>query len=287
MAQGVDYSFSRPNPGQLRAAGYTFACRYLTGSGKAIDRDELGALLGAGLAVVVVYEAGPDNALGGAAQGHLDGLRANLAADELGWPADRPLYYAVDFDDRGHPGSLERVREYIAAARSVGREARVYGSIRVVDAVALPGWQTAAWSGGAVSAHAVIWQHIFQVDFHGSSIDVNDARAADIGQHPYAPPTPPPPPHAPVTTDFGAAPVKITDLSMNLDGAGNGHVPVKDVKASQVVAVTGIATPSPEKVGHYTSVPTVNLTIGADGWAEIVVERGPAGGPVTVRVAHI
>lgn len=108
-----------------------------------------------------------------------------------------------------------------------------------------------------------------------------------IGGDGPQPAQPPPPPAPPVTTDLGAAAVHITDLSMNLDGAGNGHIPVKGVKASQVIAVTGIATQSPEKVGHYTAIPTVNLTIGADGWAEVVVEHGPTNGPATVRVAHV
>lgn len=98
-----------------------------------------------------------------------------------------------------------------------------------------------------------------------------------------APLTPPP---APVTTDLGAAAVKITDISMNLDAHGNGHVPVAGVKAGQVLAVTGIATPSPEKIGGYRPLPTVNLTIGKDTFAEVVVEGGAPHDRATVRVAH-
>lgn len=101
------------------------------------------------------------------------------------------------------------------------------------------------------------------------------------------PPAPPAPPPPPITTDLGAADVKITDITMNLDGAGNGHVPVKGVKAGQVVAVTGIAAPSPEKVGKYLPIPRVNLTIGEDTFAEVVVEGGAPHAAATVRVAHI
>lgn len=100
-----------------------------------------------------------------------------------------------------------------------------------------------------------------------------------------APPAPPVPLPPTVTTTLGDD-VQITDIPMRLGSDGNGHVPVPGVKASQVLAVTGIATPSPEKAGGYTTIPTVNLTIGADGWAEVVVERGGPGFACTVRVAH-
>ncbi len=107
----------------------------------------------------------------------------------------------------------------------------------------------------------------------------------------FLPATPTPPPVVvippPVTTDLGDRPVKLTDISMKLDSAGNGHVPVAGVRSGAVVAVTGIATPSPEKIGRYVPIPSVNLTIGADGYAEIVVEHGPPSGPATVRVAHV
>lgn len=99
---------------------------------------------------------------------------------------------------------------------------------------------------------------------------------------PAPPPIPLPPP---VTTDLGDA-MRITDIPMRLGADGNGHIPVPGIKASQVLAVTGIATPSPEKTGRYTTIPIVNLTIGADGWAEVVVEKGGPGLACTVRVAH-
>lgn len=124
---------------------------------------------------------------------------------------------------------------------------------------------------------------------HASHLHVSFTVGAEQSVAPFfgviAPPAPVPVP-PPVTTDLGDTPVEFTDISMKLGGNGNGHVPVPGVKAAQVVAVTGIATPSPEKVGHYTPIPVVNLTIGADGFAEIVVEGGPANGPATVRVAH-
>lgn len=124
---------------------------------------------------------------------------------------------------------------------------------------------------------------------HASHLHVSFTVGAEQSVAPflaYAPPAPPTPLPDPVTTDLGDAPVKITDIPMKLGGNGNGHVPVVGVKAGEVFAVTGIATPSPEKEGHYTPIPVVNLTIGANGFAEVVVEGGPPNGPATVRVAH-
>lgn len=125
---------------------------------------------------------------------------------------------------------------------------------------------------------------------HASHLHVSFTDAAEQSTAPFfavdAQPAPPIHVPPPVTVDLGDATMQFTDISMQLDNLGNGHVPVPGVDSGRVVAVTGIATPSPEKVGHYTTIPTVNLTIGANGFAEIVVERGQPNGPATVRVAH-
>lgn len=184
MPTGVDYSFSRPSPAALRAAGYTFAVRYLTGSGKALTTSELDGLHAAGLTVAFISESSGQETLGGAAAGAQAGAVANAAMDALGVPHDRPIYYTVDYDDRGHPGCLPLIASFLEAAQHGRREARAYGSVRVIDYLRQPGYQTAAWSGNAVSAHAAIYQHQFMVNFQGSMVDVNDARVSDFGQYP-------------------------------------------------------------------------------------------------------
>src|SRR4051812_26945212 len=54
---GVDYSWSRPSPGWLRSAGFSFAARYLShDSTKNISRGEADALRSAGVDIVANWE---------------------------------------------------------------------------------------------------------------------------------------------------------------------------------------------------------------------------------------
>src|SRR4051812_28056313 len=58
---GVDYSWARPSPSGLRAAGYTFAARYLADDtdashGKILFRPEANALRAAGVDIVSNWE---------------------------------------------------------------------------------------------------------------------------------------------------------------------------------------------------------------------------------------
>src|SRR5450755_2963190 len=57
--QGVDYSWGRPSPDGLRAAGYTFAARYLSpgATGKNLSAGEAAALVAAGVDVVANWES--------------------------------------------------------------------------------------------------------------------------------------------------------------------------------------------------------------------------------------
>lgn len=87
----------------LHAAGYRAVGRYLTnvpgGLNKKLQPGELTAILGAGLAVWPIYQAG-----GGAigyftpAQGADDAANAVVAAQNQGIPIGTVLYFAVDFD---------------------------------------------------------------------------------------------------------------------------------------------------------------------------------------------
>jgi hypothetical protein len=71
LGHGVDYSFSRPDVAKIKAAGYSFAVRYLSGgkSAKDVTRAEYDTLRRAGLNVVLVWEQGNAAARGGHADG--------------------------------------------------------------------------------------------------------------------------------------------------------------------------------------------------------------------------
>ena len=166
MAQslGVDYSFTHPNPAAIKGAGYDFVVRYLwPDPGKGLTAAERDALWAAGLGIRLVYEAGAQDALGGAPQGAADGHAANQLADALGVPGNFPIFYAVDFNE---PSSdFPTTAAYLQAAALGGRPAGIYGSDAVVDAmvgggIVAYGWQTEAWSGTTVSAHANLYQRV-------------------------------------------------------------------------------------------------------------------------------
>lgn len=195
MAQVVDYSWGRvggtntAHAQAVAAAGYVGAIRYLCFPGDGIKQlraDEVAALHAQGLAVGVVWETTADRAAQGYQAGLSDAQEANRQADALGFPADRPIYYAVDFDT-----SADVVRPYFDGARAAGgRPVGVYGSHRVVEGLDLDWvWQCAAWSYGKRSPKARLFQKVGYV--LGDTCDENDVLADDWGGwHPDHPTTP-------------------------------------------------------------------------------------------------
>jgi hypothetical protein len=210
--RGIDYSFASIDSNAIRGAGYEFVVRYIGTSGKCITQAEYQRHHAAGLGVALVYEAGAADALNGAQTGHDHAVRANAAADALGFPRTRPIYYACDFDDRGDARTFEKLTAYFDAASAVGvREVGVYGSSRVCDWFRARGgkwaWQTVAWSKGRVSGGAQLLQQVTHAaTIAGTSIhsyDDNLALASDFGQDnaQTSPPPQPPKPKVPPVID--------------------------------------------------------------------------------------
>lgn len=187
----LDYSYARPGPAQIAADGYLGVIRYLChpGDSKRLTASERDRLHAAGLAVGLVWETTAARPLAGYGAGAADAVAANRYADDLDWPPDRPIFYAVDTDT-----GPDQVRAYFAAvANTGGRPWGLYGSYRVVEGFAgiTPWlWQCAAWSGtgrgtgGSIegrrlSRHAVLFQRVAQV--YAGAADVNDVLAADWG----------------------------------------------------------------------------------------------------------
>lgn len=194
----VDYSVSRPDPKVIAAQGFVGVLRYAGGSSaKHLTAPELKALHAEGLAVALVWESTADRAGQGRQAGLQDAKSANQVADTLGFPVDRPIFYAVDFD--ADPAKVLPYFQGVGAGG--GRRVGVYGSYRVVEAVAGEGlasfvWQCAAWSHGKRSARAHLFQYARTPKIAGT--DENEVLAADWGA--WAPPatkptpTPPAPP---------------------------------------------------------------------------------------------
>jgi hypothetical protein len=183
----LDYSFARPSPSQIKAAGAVGVVRYLSHDRhKAIDAGELHALLTVGLQVALVWEDGARAAAAGYPQGVSDGRDANAQADALNWPDDRPIYFAIDYDVAGDTATPVNYLRGCAAGSK--RPVRGYGSLEVVEAARGAqfgaGWQTLAWSHGMVSPHAVLIQTTRPAPVADTDVNVIGDGFTDWGQHP-------------------------------------------------------------------------------------------------------
>lgn len=185
---GIDYSWARPGGAAIKQAGYNFVCRYLSPdtTGKNISAQEAQDLLGNGLGVVLVWEWAAQAALNGQAQGVSDAQNALAQARAIGFPDDRPIYFAVDFDEADTAASNNALNAYfdgvasVIGADRVGIYAGYYPVKRVHEAGKAKWlWQTLAWSGGQVYNGVHIYQN-GQSAF-GSGADVDEARQSDIG----------------------------------------------------------------------------------------------------------
>ena len=185
---GVDYSFARPSPSGLRAAGYTFAVRYLSyDAGKNLSAPEARALIGAGVDVVANWESGGSDALKGRARGVSDAQEAQRQATAAGMPAGRPIYFSIDFD--ASAAQQAAINDYFDGVASVLGHDRTgaYGGInpikRLFDAGKIGfGWQTYAWSGGKWEARAQLRQIHNGVTVAGGDCDIDQSQTDDFGQ---------------------------------------------------------------------------------------------------------
>lgn len=184
--EGIDAAWSRPTPAQLVAIGKTFIIGYVSHDpAKNLTPAECVAYLDAGIAVGLVWETVSDRALDGRAAGAADGTMARRQARVLGFPDDRPIFAAVDFDASG--GQLAGpVRAYLTGfASAVGGTgvAGVYGGLDTVRYALNTqlvgwGWQTYAWSHGVWDARAQIRQYRNAVHINGHDTDLD--RAVDL-----------------------------------------------------------------------------------------------------------
>jgi nucleoid-associated protein YgaU len=164
---GADISYARPDPGSVKAAGYTFVMGYVStsSSAKCLPVSYANRLRAAGLDVGLVFENEANRALQGAAAGTADGKAAEAQANALGYPVTAGILAAVDFDVTVEWGAVgEYLRAFnLATRRPVGP----YGERDVIERFVTPGsqpcqigWQTAAWSGGELSQKANLYQRV-------------------------------------------------------------------------------------------------------------------------------
>lgn len=222
--KGLDYSWGRPNLDVVKK-DYGFVARYLAaaGGGKEISAPEAAQIRSHGLGLVLVYEQYAGRPREGRNAGIADAKTALAQAKSVGFPDDRPIYFAVDYDTT--PGDQTAIDEYLRGVASVIGDSRVgvYGSFYVVERCAKNNtakwfWQTYAWSGGQISSHAHFRQYLNGQVVGGAAVDLNESYKSDFGawgigsSTPAPSPTPTPPPKpAPSPAPSGTYIVKAGD----------------------------------------------------------------------------
>jgi hypothetical protein len=186
---GLDYSAARLSGGAIRSAGYDFVIRYVgtPGRTKNITAAEYHDLVAAGVAVALVYENVAEDALGGFAAGQGAARAARADADSIGFPANRPIYFAVDWV--AIAPQMPAVMAYLDGAADVLGigQVGVYGFQLTIRTAMDGGHARWFWQCGALSA-LVPGSHLYQHNNDNTSVsgitcDVNDALAPDFGQN--------------------------------------------------------------------------------------------------------
>lgn len=183
---GIDYAWQHPDPVALAAAGYRFACRYLSRDDtKNITLTEAQALADAGVWVVANWEYGAQDMLRGYAGGIADAQLALSQALAAGMPHGRPIYFSADWAVT--TAQEAAVLAYLSGAASVLGSSLTgeYGGYAAVKAARDSGtvwtWQTFAWSGGAWDPRDTIRQ-TGSATVGGVQVDTNEAMVSDYGQ---------------------------------------------------------------------------------------------------------
>lgn len=164
MSTAYDFSFARPDPASLGDG----ALRYLApvgwfswpehSAGKVVGLDELAALWAAGIPVGLVWEIDTNDYLGGYDQGVAYGQLARAMATQLSYPADWPIYCAVDCRLTAAQRAL--ALEYQRGFHVGAANGRPYGEGALIeDCVGTyqsgKGWMPETW-GGSVDHVALV-----------------------------------------------------------------------------------------------------------------------------------
>lgn len=98
--RGIDYASARPNLDEVKRQGFSFVVRYLSTivGTKTISKVEADDIRSHRLGLALVYEQYTERPKEGRIAGHADAIVAFAEAGAAGFPENRPIYFAVDFD---------------------------------------------------------------------------------------------------------------------------------------------------------------------------------------------
>ncbi len=188
----LDYSSGYPGGAAVAAASVNTVpvkgvIRYLPKEGgsvvKPITAAEYQDMTAHGMAVALIYEArDPARAAQGRAAGQHDAQWAKAQANTIGVP-DPVIYFTVDYD--ADPAAIDLYFQGVNDVLGIGRTAG-YGSFRVIEWLfdhsrITYGWQTAAWSHGARSSRAHLYQNIGSITVGGVNCDISNVLKANFG----------------------------------------------------------------------------------------------------------
>lgn len=182
---GVDYSFARPGGAALKERGFSFAMRYCPypgDQGKGLTAAEVEDLRGNDIAIGVVWESTDGRMFDGYPAGQEDANAARLGLARLGYPSDKPIFFACDRDLI--PSMFPYVRDYMQGVLSVLGFARtgIYAEFEVIvfcvqEQLACYRWQTYAWSGGQVYEGYDCYQYLNGQKVNGADVDYDQIKA--------------------------------------------------------------------------------------------------------------
>src|SRR5262245_15081840 len=187
--EGVDFANERPNPAALVRAGKEFVVRYLSPATsnnprKQLTAAEVHAYRAAELSICVVWETGTSRARAGRAAGQADATSAAAVVHSLGFPANQPIYFAIDEDTTGPlvDPYFRGVADRIGLSRT-----GAYGGIKPISYLfdhhlITYGWQTFAWSSGRWDPRAQAQQYRNDVTVAGVTVDLDRATTSHYGQ---------------------------------------------------------------------------------------------------------
>lgn len=193
MAKVLDYSAGFPGAAAIKRAGYVGAVRYIgyPGRTKCATKAELADFTRNGLGMALVHENTAGDWRRGFGGGREDAARARAHANDIGFPAGRPIYMAVD-QDVVTAAEFAQMLDYLRGAGAVlgAGLVGVYGEFDVMARAQAAGvarwfWQTRAWSGTPprLFAGRHLYQHVGTEFVGGVACDENDVLSADWGQH--------------------------------------------------------------------------------------------------------
>lgn len=269
-----------------KAAGYVAHGRYLTGSFR-MTSAEVADATAQGRGLWSIFEAGAQNALGGASEAAIDAQSAAIAALALRQPKGSAIYCTVDFDPTAPQLSavVEYCRAFVVAVRQDGFKGGVYGGTSVMNAVRNIAdylWQAGGWSNGEELAWCHLRQQVETVVVGGVTCDLNLVIANNYGAWNLnglfpAKPKPVPTPPAPTPGDD----VTLHDVVVHIasNGMGDTGTSIPVAKVASVTAQFGLGPKIQANIG------TVGFT--AQGTTALITAAGwTPGDEITVRVAE-